>query len=80
MTMFCGPWKPFSKGKFFGVGIGQATTKLIGLPFAATDSIFAVIVEELGLFGALGLICLYAHPGMARSEDRQQGAQIHSDQ
>jgi cell division protein FtsW len=48
------------KGNLFGVGIGQATTKLIGLPFAATDSIFAVIVEELGLFGALGLITLYA--------------------
>ena len=48
------------KGKWFGVGIGNATTKWIGLPFAATDSIFAVIVEELGLFGALGLISLYA--------------------
>jgi cell division protein FtsW len=47
------------KGKLFGVGIGNATTKLIGLPFSATDSIFAVIVEELGLFGALALICLY---------------------
>jgi cell division protein FtsW len=47
------------KGKLFGVGIGQATTKLIGLPFAATDSIFAVIVEELGLFGAVVLIGLY---------------------
>ena len=48
------------KGGWFGVGIGQASTKLIGLPFAATDSIFAVIVEELGLLGAFGLISLYA--------------------
>jgi len=48
------------KGGWFGVGIGQATTKLIGLPFTATDSIFAVIVEELGLLGAFGLISLYA--------------------
>jgi len=47
------------RGKWFGVGIGNATTKLIGLPFSATDSIFAVIVEELGMFGALGLIGLY---------------------
>jgi cell division protein FtsW len=47
------------KGKLFGVGIGNATTKLIGLPYAATDSIFAVVVEELGLFGAMGLIALY---------------------
>lgn len=48
------------KGKLFGVGIGQASTKLIGLPFAATDSIFAVIVEELGIFGAVLLIGLYS--------------------
>ena len=47
------------KGGWFGVGIGNASTKLIGLPFSATDSIFAVIVEELGLFGALCLIALY---------------------
>lgn len=47
------------KGEFFGVGIGQASTKLIGLPFAATDSIFAVIVEELGILGAVALIGLY---------------------
>jgi cell division protein FtsW len=47
------------KGEFFGVGIGQAETKLIGLPFAATDSIFAVVVEELGLLGAFGLTSLF---------------------
>jgi cell division protein FtsW len=47
------------KGKFFGLGIGQATTKVEGLPFAATDSIFAVIVEELGLFGAIMMVSLY---------------------
>lgn len=48
------------KGGFFGVGLGQADTKLTGLPFAPTDSIFAVITEELGLFGALLLMSLYA--------------------
>ena len=48
------------KGGFFGVGLGQADTKLTGLPFAPTDSIFAVVTEELGLFGALMLIGLYA--------------------
>lgn len=47
------------KGRLFGVGIGNATTKLIGLPYAATDSIFAVVVEELGLLGAVILIALY---------------------
>src|SRR6266496_3736071 len=48
------------KGGFFGVGLGQADTKLTGLPFAPTDSIFAVIAEELGLFGSLLLMGLYA--------------------
>ena len=47
------------KGGVFGVGLGQADTKLTGLPFAPTDSIFAVVVEELGLFGSLLLMALY---------------------
>jgi cell division protein FtsW len=47
------------KGGFFGVGLGQADTKLTGLPFAPTDSIFAVVAEELGLFGSMLLMCLY---------------------
>jgi len=48
------------KGGMFGVGLGQADTKLTGLPFAPTDSIFAVVAEELGLFGAALLMSLYA--------------------
>jgi len=48
------------KGGVFGVGLGQADTKLTGLPFAPTDSIFAVVSEELGLFGTVLLMCLYA--------------------
>jgi len=47
------------KGGVFGVGLGQADTKLTGLPFAPTDSIFAVVVEELGLFGSTLLMALY---------------------
>ncbi|HXF84991.1 MAG TPA: putative peptidoglycan glycosyltransferase FtsW [Anaerolineales bacterium] len=48
------------KGGIFGVGLGKADTKLTGLPFAPTDSIFAVIAEELGLFGSTLLMSLYA--------------------
>ena len=48
------------KGSVFGVGLGQADTKLTGLPFAPTDSIFAVVAEELGLFGSMLLMALYA--------------------
>jgi cell division protein FtsW len=47
------------KGGIFGVGLGQADTKLTGLPFAPTDSIFAVVAEELGLFGSVLLMSLY---------------------
>lgn len=47
------------KGGLFGVGIGKSTVKFTGLPFAPTDSIFAVIVEELGLLGATVVILLY---------------------
>jgi len=47
------------KGGFFGVGIGRATTKFTGLPVAPTDSIFAVIMEETGLLGAVFIIGLY---------------------
>ncbi len=47
-------------GGWLGVGIGQARSKLTGLPVPPTDSIFAVIVEELGVLGALALIAMYA--------------------
>jgi cell division protein FtsW len=47
-------------GGLFGAGIGRAQSKLTGLPVPPTDSIYAVIVEELGLLGALCLIGLYA--------------------
>lgn len=46
-------------GGWFGVGIGRAQSKLTGLPVPPTDSIFAVVVEELGLVGAACLIGLY---------------------
>ena len=46
-------------GGWFGVGIGKARTKLTGLPVPPTDSIFAVVAEELGLFGALCVVILF---------------------
>jgi cell division protein FtsW len=46
-------------GGLFGVGIGKGTAKVTGLPVAWTDSIFAVIAEEMGVFGAIGVISLY---------------------
>ncbi len=43
-------------GGVFGVGLGQSKQKYEFLPEATTDSIFAVIGEELGLVGGLALI------------------------
>jgi cell division protein FtsW len=49
----------FVNGGWFGVGIGMSETKLTGLPVPQTDSIYAVIGEETGFFGAAGLVLLY---------------------
>jgi cell division protein FtsW len=46
-------------GGWFGVGIGEANTKFTGLPFPYTDSIFAVVVEELGLLGGAVVVGLF---------------------
>lgn len=47
------------KGGWFGVGLGQADVKFTGLPFPYTDSIFAVVVEETGLIGAMVVVILF---------------------
>jgi cell division protein FtsW len=50
----------FGRGEWFGVGLGASVQKLFYLPEVHTDFIFAVIAEELGLLGTLGVIALYA--------------------
>ena len=52
-------FEAFVKGGWFGVGLGRAETKMTGLPVPPTDSIFAVVGEETGVFGALALVGLY---------------------
>ena len=47
-------------GGIFGVGIGQGHSKLLFLPEAHNDFIFALIGEEFGLLGTLGLLLLFA--------------------
>jgi cell division protein FtsW len=45
-------------GGLFGVGLMQGKQKLLYLPEAHTDFIYAVVSEELGLIGSLGvLVC-----------------------
>ncbi len=48
------------RGEFFGVGVGGSIQKLSYLPHAHNDFIFAVIGEELGLFGIILVISLFA--------------------
>ena len=43
----------FGRGDLFGLGLGEGIQKLLYLPEAHNDFIFAVIAEELGLIGAL---------------------------
>jgi cell division protein FtsW len=50
----------FGRGEWFGVGLGGSVEKLFYLPEAHTDFLLAVIAEELGLAGVLGVIGLFA--------------------
>lgn len=73
LTAFLNPWAdPFNsgfqltqsliaigRGEWFGVGLGAGIQKLFYLPEAHTDFVFAVLAEELGLFGSLSVIALY---------------------
>lgn len=73
MTAFLDPWADpqrkgyhmiqsllsFATGGITGRGLGNGIQKLGYLPEDTTDFIFAVICEELGLFGALLTVALY---------------------
>ncbi len=73
LTGFLHPWDdPFKggfqltqsliaigRGSWFGVGLGSSVQKLFYLPEAHTDFVFAVLAEELGLVGVLGVIALF---------------------
>lgn len=47
------------RGEWFGVGLGASVEKLHYLPEAHTDFIVAVIGEELGFVGLMGLLGLF---------------------
>ena len=46
-------------GGLFGTGLGESVQKIHYLPEAHTDMILAIVGEELGLFGIVGLAALY---------------------
>ncbi len=47
-----------ARGGLFGVGLGESTQKFGALPFAHTDGAFAILGEEMGLFGSLLVVGL----------------------
>jgi cell division protein FtsW len=73
LTSFLHPWSvgtgagyqavqgqiALGSGGLFGVGLGRSVQKVFYLPEAQTDFILAVIGEELGVLGILGVVCLY---------------------
>jgi cell division protein FtsW len=73
LTEFLHPWDdPFNggfqltqsliaigRGSWFGVGLGSSVQKLFYLPEAHTDFVFAVLAEELGLVGVVGVLALF---------------------
>ena len=73
LTGFLHPWDdPFNggfqltqsliaigRGSWLGVGLGSSVQKLFYLPEAHTDFVFAVLGEELGLAGVIGVLALF---------------------
>lgn len=47
-------------GGLFGKGLGGSLQKMNYVPEAQNDFIFSIIVEELGFFGAIGVLLLFA--------------------
>ena len=49
----------FGRGEWFGEGLGHSIQKLFYLPEAHTDFVYAVLAEELGVFGAVLVLFLF---------------------
>ena len=73
MIAFLNPWKDpqgagfhilqsllaIGSGGLFGLGLGASRQKFFYLPQQFTDFIFAILCEELGFVGGLGIIILF---------------------
>lgn len=74
ITIFLDPWQDplgdgwqiiqslyaICSGGLFGVGLGQSTQKYMYIPEPHNDFIFAIWSEEMGLFGVLLIMVLFA--------------------
>ena len=63
-------------GGWFGVGLGSSTQKFGPLPAAHTDGVFAILGEELGLFGCLlviGFLAMFAWRGVRAALGARDG-------
>lgn len=74
MSVFLDPWSDPQGGGFQviqsllavasggtnGLGFAQGKQKMLFLPFAHSDFIFAVVGEELGLLGCLAIVAMFA--------------------
>ena len=49
----------FGSGGLFGMGLGQGRQKYAFLPYPESDFIFAVVGEDLGFFGCVGVLALF---------------------
>jgi cell division protein FtsW len=65
-------------GGFFGVGLGESVQKIFYLPEAHTDMILAVIGEEIGLLGILGVTALYGMIGYAGLRTAKSARDLYS--
>ena len=50
----------FGSGGLFGMGLGKGRQKYAFLPYPESDFIFAVVGEDLGFIGCVGIIALFA--------------------
>ncbi len=57
----CGALIAFGHGGLFGSGLGTGIAKMGHLPLPHTDFIFAVIGEELGFVGVMGVLLAFAY-------------------
>lgn len=72
-------FKAFAAGGLFGEGIGNSYEKMLYLPMAETDFIFAILGEEMGLVGTLFVVALFMVMlrggfGIASQIESKQGA------